>query len=77
MPHLSGGTASKWPIEGDGSAGAVDAHTDARPQLLGRRPTDAGDHSPLGNRQTTAGFPHRQQAAHHFRIDLIEGENLR
>jgi hypothetical protein len=77
MPHQRGGPASKWPIDGDGSAGAVDAQTDARPQLLGRRPTDAGAHSPLENRHTAAGFPHRQQAANHFRIDLIEGENLR
>ena len=74
MPHLRAGTASKGPIDVDGSAGAVDAQTDARPQLLGRRPTHAGAHSPLENRLTTAGFPHRQQAAHSFGFDLIEGE---
>ena len=77
MPHLRGGTAPKGPIDGDGSDGAVDAQTDARPQLLGRRQTHAGDHSPLENRHTTAGFPHRQQAAHSFTFDLIEDENLR
>lgn len=55
-------TASKRPIDGAGAAGAVDAQNDARPQLLGRRPTDAGAHSPLENRHTHAGFPHRQQA---------------
>lgn len=71
MPHPSSG-----PIDGAGPDGAVDAHTDARPQLLGRRPTDAGAHSPLGNQPTAAGFPHRQQAAHSFRSDLIEGGNL-
>jgi hypothetical protein len=34
-------------------------------KLLGRRQTNADVHSPLGNRHTDAGFPHRQQAAHH------------
>ena len=60
--HDRGDTASKWPIDGAGAAGAMDAQTDARPQPLGRRQTDAGAHSPLENRQTDAGFPHRQQA---------------
>ena len=58
------GTASKRPIDGAGAAGAADARTDARPQLLGRRPTAAGAHSALENRPTNAGFPHRQQAPH-------------
>ena len=31
-----------WAVE---AAGAADAQTDARPQLLGRRQTDAGAHS--------------------------------
>ena len=63
MPRRSGCPASKGPIDGAGPAGAVDAQTDARPQLLGRRPTDADAHSPLENRHKDAGFPHRQQAA--------------
>jgi len=33
--------------------------------------------APLENRHAAAGFPHRQQAAHNFRIDLLEGEELR
>ncbi len=68
--------ASKWPSDGAGAAGAVDAHEAARPPLLGRRPTDAGAHSPLGNRHTDAGFPHRQQAPSSG-INLPEGDNLR
>jgi hypothetical protein len=62
-----GGTASKRPIDDAGPAATVDGssktHRGAgRPQPLGRRQTDAGAHSPLENRHTTAGFPHRQQA---------------
>jgi len=57
-----GGSASKRPVDGAGAAGAMDAQTDARPQPLGRRQTDAVAHSALENRQTNAGFPHRQQA---------------
>jgi len=62
-----GGTASKRPVDGAGSAAAMDGASksltgDRRPQPLGRRQTDAGAHSPLENRQTDAGFPHRQQA---------------
>ena len=41
----------------------MDAQTDARPQLLGRRPTAVGAHSPLENRLPDTGFPQRQQAA--------------
>lgn len=70
------GAASTWPIDGAGAAGAVDAHTPARPQLLGRRQTNAGAHSPLENRHTAAGFPHRQQAAA-VRMDLPKGGQLR
>jgi len=76
LPH-SIHAAWRGPIDGAGSAGAVDAQTDARPQLLGRRPTDADAHSPLETRHTDAGFPHRQQAANYFCIDLIKGKKLR
>jgi hypothetical protein len=68
--------ASKRPIDGAGAAGAVDALKDARPPLLGRRPTDAGAHSPLENRHTDAGFPHRQQTPSSA-INSPEGDNLR
>jgi len=65
--HACGGSASKWPIDGAGAAGAMDAQTAARPQPLGRRQTAAVAHSSLENRQTDAGFPHRLCPAQHKR----------
>ena len=73
--HGHGGTASKRPVDGAGAAGAMDAQTDARPQPLGRRQTDAVAHSALENRQTDAGFPHRQQAPHPW-TNLRQGGQL-
>jgi hypothetical protein len=58
-----GGPASKRPIDGAGSAVAVDGPPKKPSGDAAHRHLDAfGVHSPLENRQTDAGLPHRQQA---------------
>ena len=63
-----GGKASKRPMDAAAAAAGMDGsskqHSRARrPHPLGRRPTAAGAHEPLGKPATrTAGFPQRPQA---------------
>lgn len=64
----TGGTAPKRPMDvaaaDAGMDGSSKTHTRGRrPHPLGRRPTDASAHKPLGKpARRTAGFPQRPQA---------------
>ena len=63
-----GGTAAKRPMDAAAADAGMDGSSkqhprDRRPHPLGRRPTTAGAHEPLGKPATrTAGFPPRPQA---------------